>query len=120
MGSLPRKATRSAPATPASEDPKVVAWTKAKTATDAWGLCLRFDAERKAKETTEAPPLIAQEVVDACSGLERAVHEPLEAVGQDSTRFRAELHAQAVQSAETSVLSVRKKAGAPVSEPAAY
>src|SRR4051794_36513064 len=46
---------RPAAAKPTSADPKMVAWTKAKAATDIWALCLRFDAQRKAKETTDAP-----------------------------------------------------------------
>lgn len=54
-------------------------------------LCLRFDAERKAKGTIEAPRSVAREVVNACSGLEHAVHEPPEAVGEDSSRFQADL-----------------------------
>jgi hypothetical protein len=109
-----------AAAKPASEDPKAAAWTKARAATDAWALCLRFDAERKAKETTEASQSVAQEVVDACSGLERAVHEPLEAVGEDSGRFQADLHAQAVQNASDTVTRVRIKPGVPVSGSPAF
>jgi hypothetical protein len=116
----PDRAALSATAKPASEDPKVAAWTKAKAAIDAWALCLRFDAERRAKETTEAPRSVAQEVVDACSGLERAVHEPLEAVGEDSSRFQADLHAQAVQNAWDTVTSVRMKTNVPVSGPPAF
>ena len=116
----PVHAAHSAAAKPASENPKVAAWTKAKAATDAWALCLRFDAERKAKETTEAPRSVAQEVVGACSGLEHAVHEPLEAAGEDSSRFQADLHAQAVQNAADTVTSVRMKTGVPVSGPPAF
>jgi hypothetical protein len=115
--SLARKpeVRRAATGKAASEHPKAAAWTKAKAATNAWALCLRFDAERKAKETTEAPQLVAQDVVDACSGLERAVHEPLEVVGEDSRRFQADLHAQAVQNPSDTVTSVRVKTGVPVS-----
>jgi hypothetical protein len=115
-----REVRRSATAKPASEDPKATAWMKAKAAIDAWALCLRFDAVRKAKETTEAPPSVAQEVVDACSGLEHAVHEPLEAIGEDSSRFRADLHAQAVQNASDTVTSIRIKTSVPISEPPAF
>jgi hypothetical protein len=118
-----RREVRHTPAAivkPASEDPKVAAWTKAKAATDAWVLCLRFDAERRAKETTEAPRSVAHEVVDACSGLEHAVHEPLERVGEDSSRFEADLHGQAVQNASDTVTSVRIKAGVPISGPPAF
>jgi hypothetical protein len=93
-----------------SNDPKTAAWTKARVATDAWALCLRFAAERKAKETTQAPGLVAQEVVDACSKLEHAVYEPLEAAGEISSQFQGELHAQAVQYASDAVMSVRIKA----------
>lgn len=107
-------------ATPRRADPKVAAWTKTKAATDAWALCLRFDAERKAKETTEAPRAVAQEVVDACSGLEHAVHAPLEAVGEDSARFHADLHEQAIQDASKTVASARMKTGVPVSGPPAF
>jgi hypothetical protein len=105
-------------------DPKAAAWIKAKAATDAWALCLRFDAERKAKETTEAPRSVAQEIVDACSGLERAVHEPLEAVGEDSSPFEADLHAQAIQNASDAVESARMKPsvkpGVPISGPSEF
>lgn len=117
---VPVGAARPGPAKPAAVDPKVEAWTKAKVATDAWALCVRFDAERMAKETTEATRAVAQEAVAACSGLERAVHEPLEAVGEDSSRFQADLHAQAVQNAWDTVTSVRMKAGIPVSGPPAF
>ena len=58
------QARRSTTAKPVAEDPKVVAWAKAKVATGAWARCLQFDAERKAKETTAAPQSVAQEVVD--------------------------------------------------------
>ncbi len=101
------RAVRAAAAEPTAADPKVKAWTKAKAATDAWALCLRFDAERKAKATAQSPQSIAQDVVGACSGLEHAVHEPLMAVGEDSSRFQADLHAQAVQNAADTVTSVR-------------
>lgn len=100
----------SSPALPASADPKVVAWTKAKAAMDAWSLCLRFDAERKANETNEPSFSIAQEVVAACSALERAVHEPLQAVGEDSGRFHSDLHEQAIQNAWNTVTSLKMKA----------
>ena len=116
----PVGATPSATAKAASEDPKALAWTKAKAATDAWALCLRFDAERKAKETTKVPQLVAQEAVDACLALEHAVHEPLEAVGEDSSRFQADLHAQAVQNALDTVTSVRMKTSVPASGPPAF
>jgi hypothetical protein len=105
---------RAATAKPASDDPKLAAWTKAKAATEAWALCLRFGAERKAKETADAPRLVAQQVVGACAGLEQAVHEPLQAVGEDSSRFQADLHEQAVQNASDRVTMVRKT-GVPVS-----
>ena len=95
----------------------MAAWTKARAATDAWALCLRFDAERKATGTTDAPESVAQEVADACSGLERAVHQPLEAVGEDSGQFEADLHAQAVRNASDTVTNVRMKSGVPVSGP---
>jgi hypothetical protein len=105
-------------------DPKAAAWTKAKAATDAWALCLRFDAERKANETTEPPRSVAQQIVDACSGLERAVHEPLEAVGEDSSPFEADLHAQAMQNASDAVESARMKPsvkpGVPISGPSEF
>ena len=119
---LPPKPQVRRPATPksASQDPKAAAWTKAKAATDAWALCLRFDAERQAKETTESPQSVAQQVVDACSALEHAVHQPLQAVGEDSPRFQADLHAQAVQNASDTVANVRIKTGVPVSGPPAF
>jgi hypothetical protein len=104
----------------ASDDPKVAAWTKAKAATDAWALCLRIDAERRAKETTEEPPVVAQEVVNACSGLERAVHELLAQVGEDSGRFQADLHVQAARNASDTVMNVRKKTDVPVSRSPAF
>jgi hypothetical protein len=104
----------------ASDDAKVAAWTKAKAATDAWALCLRFDAERRAKETTEDPLVIAQEVVNACSGLERAVHELLAQVGENSGRFQADLHIQAVRNASDTVTSIRKKTDVPVSGSPAF
>jgi hypothetical protein len=107
-------------ANPATKDPKVAAWTKAKAATDAWALCLRFDAEREAKGSTDPPQSVAQEVIGACSGLEHAVHEPLEAVGEDSTQFQADLRTQAVQNALDTVTSVRIKAGVPISGPPAF
>lgn len=113
----PPPVARAASARPAPEGPKVAAWTKAKAATDAWALCLQFDAERKAGETTKVPQLVAQEVVDACSQLEHKVHEPLEAVGEDSTRFQEDLHAQAVQNARDTVTRVRMKASTPVAGP---
>jgi len=116
----PVRAAPSATAKPASEDPKAAAWTKAKAATEAWALCLRFDAERRAKETTEAPRSVAQAVVDSCSGLEHAVHEPLAAVGEDSSRFQAGLHEQAVQNAWDMVTSVRMKTGGPASGPPTF
>lgn len=115
----PVHVAHSATAKPASKDPAAAGWMKAKAATDAWALCLRFDAERKAKETTEAPRSVAQEVVDACSGLEHAVHEPLQAIGEDSSRFQADLHAQAIQNAADTVTSIRMKTGVPVSGPPA-
>ena len=111
---------RAAIAKPASEDPKAAAWMKAKAAIDAWALCLRFDAARKAKETTEAARSIVREVLVACSGLEHAVHEPLEAIGEDLSRFQADLHAQAVQNAAHTITSVRIKTNVPVSEPPAF
>jgi hypothetical protein len=107
----PVRPARPAAAKPTSADPKIAAWTKAKAATDIWALCLRFDAQRKAKETTDAPQSVAQAVVGACSGLEHAVHEPLEAVGEDSNRFEADLHAQAVQNAIDIVTTVRNEGG---------
>jgi hypothetical protein len=110
----PVRPARPAAAKPTSADPKMVAWKKAKAAADTWALCLRFDAQRKAKETMDAPQSVAQAVVDACSGLEHAVHEPLEAVGEDSKQFQADLHAQAVQNAIDIVANVRnegKRAG---------
>ena len=67
---------------PTSEDPKAAAWTKAKTAIDVWSFCLRFDADQRAYETTEAVQSVAQKVVEACAGLEQAVYEPLKAVGE--------------------------------------
>ena len=105
---------------PASSDPKAAAWTKVKAAADAWALCLRLDAERRAKETVEAPQSIVQEVVDTCSGLEHAVHEPLEAVGEDSGRFQADLHARAVQDARNTVTSARTKTDVSVSGAPAF
>jgi len=102
-------------ARPASKKPKVAAWAKVKAATDVWALCLRFDAEREAKETTDVPHAIAKMVVDACSGLEHAVHEQLERVGEASDQFEADLHAQAVQNAADTVTNVRINAGVPVS-----
>ena len=105
----PVRPARPAAAKPTSADPKIVAWRKAKAATDTWALCLRFDAQRKAKETTDAPRSVAQAVVDACSGLEHAVHEPLEATDEDSKRFQADLHAQAVQNAMDIVTKVRSE-----------
>jgi hypothetical protein len=116
----PVRAANSATAKRASEDPKAAAWTKARAATDIWALCLRTDAERRANDTTEASRSVAQEVVDACSGLEHAVHEPLEAVGEDSLRFRVDLHAQAVQNASDTVTSVRIKTDLPISGPVAF
>jgi hypothetical protein len=98
----------------ASDDHKVAAWTNVKAATDAWALCLQFDAERRAKETTEEPQVVAQEVVSACSGLERAVHEALVQVGEDSGQFQAELHVQAVGNASETVTSIRKITDVPV------
>ena len=117
----PRKQTvRRAAAKPVADDPKAAAWIKAKAATDLWALCLRFDAERKASETTETPRSVAQEVVDACSGLEHAVHEPLEAAGEASRGFQADLHAQAVQNASDAVASARIRTGMSVSGPPAF
>ena len=115
-----RTPTATAKPKTASDDPKVAAWTKAKAATDAWALCLRFDAERRAKETTEEPLVVAQEVVNACSGLERAVHEPLAQVGEDSGRFQADLHVQAVRNASDTVTSIRKITDVPVSGSPAF
>lgn len=114
---LPRKLAVRHPTRPERADPKVAAWTKTKAATDAWALCLRIDAERKAKETTEAPGAVAQEVVDACSGLEHAVHAQLEAVGEDSAQFHADLHEQAVQDAFKTAAGVRMKTAVPASGP---
>ncbi len=116
----PAHAAHPASIKPPLEDPKVAAWTKAKEATDAWVLCLQLDAERKANETAEAPQSVAQEVVGACSALEHAVHEPLEAVGEDSSRFQTDLHAQAVQNARDAVAGARIRAGAPVAGPPAF
>jgi hypothetical protein len=99
----------------ASKDPKIAAWAKAKTATDVWALCLRFDAERKAKESADAPQSIAKMVVGACSGLEEAVHAQLRTVGDASDQFEADLHAQAVQNAADTVTNIRMKAGMAVS-----
>jgi hypothetical protein len=104
---------RSAAAKSASQDPSTAAWAKAKAATDAWALCLQFDAERKAKDTNNALQLVVQEVMEACSRLEHAVHEPLEKIGEDSDGFKADLHAQAVQNAADTVTNVRMKAGRP-------
>ena len=61
-----RMAVQAPPATaakPVSKDPRAVAWAKVKAATDAWALCLRLDAERRAQETTEAPQSVAREAV---------------------------------------------------------
>ena len=116
----PVRAAPSTAAKPASQDPNAAAWTKVKAATDAWALCLQLDAERRAKETVEAPQSVAQEVVDTCSGLEHAVHEPLEAVSEDSSRFQADLHARAVQDARNTVTNARTKAGVPVSDVPAF
>lgn len=111
---------RSAPAKRPGMDPQVMAWMKAKAATDAWALCLRFDAERKANETTDTPREVAQEVAAACAGLEQAVHAPLEAVGEDSPRFHADLHEQAVEDASKTVANVRMKAGLTIAESPAF
>jgi hypothetical protein len=97
------------PKTAPDDDLKVAAWAKARAATDQWALCLGIDAERRAKETTEEPLLVAREVVSACSGLERAVHGPLAPVGEASARFEADLHAQAVQKVSDAVTSIRQK-----------
>ena len=51
----PARAAQRVTAKPASADMKMAAWTKAKAATAAWALCLRYDAEQKAKATTESP-----------------------------------------------------------------
>jgi hypothetical protein len=99
------------PTTAKLDDPKAAAWVKAKAAADAWVLCLRLDAERKAKETAETPESVVQEVVDACSGLEQAVHEPLQAVGGGSSQLQTDLHAEAVQHVSERVTSVRMKPG---------
>ena len=119
---LPHKMTvhHAPPVKPTSEDPKAAAWTKAKTAIDVWSFCLRFDADQRAKETTEAVQSVAQKVVEACAGLEQAVHEPLKAVGEDLLRFQADLHAQAFQNAQDVVTSVRVKTSVPVSGSTAF
>lgn len=104
----------------ASHSSKAVAWSKAKTAIEAWVLCLRFDGERKAKETTEAPQLIANQVVNACSKLEQAVHEPLKAIGVYSNGFEEDLHAQAMKNVGNMVMDVRMKTDEPGSRPTAF
>jgi hypothetical protein len=120
-GPLTRKlAVRRAAPRRAAMDPQVTAWTKAKAAIEAWAVCLRFDAERKANETTEAPRAVAQEVVAACAGLEHAVHAPLEAVGEDSPRFYGDLHEQAVEDASKAVTSVRMKTGVTIAGSPAF
>ena len=48
------------------------------------------------------------------------MHEPLEAAGEDSRRFQADLHAQAVQNAADTVASVRMKAAVPISAPPCF
>lgn len=93
----------------------MTAWTKARAAANTWALCLRLDAEREAKVMGEAPSSVAQTVVDACSGLEQAVHGLLKAAGEDSRQFQQDLHAQAVQTAVDTVINVRTKAGTPAS-----
>lgn len=115
-----QKGRRQAVPKPAAEDPKAAAWTKAKAATDVWALCLRFDAERRARESAEPPRAIAQKAVDSCAGLEHAVHEPLQAVGEDSGGFEADMHAQAVQNASDVVTSARVKTGLKVSGSPAF
>lgn len=105
----------SAVAKPASKDLKAAAWANAKTAADEWALCLRFVGERKAQETVEAPQSVAQAVVDACSGLEHAVHAPLAAVGEDSSGLQTDLHAEAVQYAADTVAGVWRKIGVSIS-----
>ncbi len=116
----PSHATPATAAKPASNDPRPAAWAKVKAATDAWALCLRLDAERRARETTEAPQLVAEKAVGACSGLEQAVHEPLKAVGEDSSRFQADMHAQAVQEVGNAVASARTETGMAASKPPAF
>jgi hypothetical protein len=110
-----RRPTASAKPKTAPDDLRVAAWAKARAATDQWALCLRINAARRANETTAEPLVLALEVVKACSGLERSVHEPLAPVGEDSARFQADLHAQAVLNASDMVRSIRKKTDASLS-----
>lgn len=96
-------------------DTKSEAWAKARTAADAWAFCLRSDAERLARETREPPQKVVQTAVRACSGLERAVHDPLAAAGEDSERFQQDLHMQAEQTTAETVVNVRAEGPAPAS-----
>ncbi|HYZ24379.1 MAG TPA: hypothetical protein VE690_19685 [Rhodopila sp.] len=113
----PARAAQPAEKTPRG-DPKASAWAKARAATHSWARCLQRVATRKAKETSEALQLIAREVVDACAEQEHAVHEPLIAIGEDSSSFQADMHAQAVQNAADAVRGIRTAAGEPAVEPA--
>lgn len=119
MRRKPPRPARVAAEKPPRSDVKAAAWAQAKTAADAWALCLRFGAERKAKESADVAPLVAISVVGACVDLERAVHAPLQAIGEDSNRFQADMHEQALQSAADTITDVRTRARASVSGAAA-
>lgn len=104
---------------PATASVKSQAWQEAKAATEAWATCVRLEAERAAKETRVDLQPIVQAVMNACTELERAVHRPLEAVGEDSSRLRMDLHAQAVQAIMDTAVAVKSQAEAAVPGPLA-
>lgn len=98
-------------AAPKPNQDRAAAWARATAATVSWEFCLRFDAERLGRESADPPLTVARSVVNACSGLEQAVHDPLIAVGEDSPEFHAQLHARAIQDATETVAEVREPTG---------